>query len=164
LNLLITACKNNNIIQSDLQQGGISITTDQQIYYWTDGIGIKILFVSGKLQNNSNKSYLSNVFDIFGSSDVIWFARGSDGKIEKYDTVDTTWSERGALLDILIEGTSTREIKPLKIYSITAPLHTDTVSYQKEIGKYRLRIDYYDTFDEAKTSPFNIYSNVFEIH
>jgi len=161
--MMLSCGEDKEIIAPDLKQGEIKITTDNEIYYWRKNSGYKILTINGNLQNNSNKSYLSNVGDNYGSTDFIFFARGSDGNLEKYNSIENKWYEEDELLGFLIEGTSSKEIESSRIYHINAALYIDTLRYPNEIGKYRLRIDYYDILDEAKIFPFHDYSNVFEI-
>jgi hypothetical protein len=161
--IIISCAKEKEITAPSLSHGKINIATDQEIYYWEDNVENKILIIKGELKNNSTSTFLSKVGDSFGPSDIICFVKGSDGKLEKYNTTDHNWYERMEILDILTEGSSIMQIEPSNIYSIIAPLYINAENYLEETGKYRLRLDYYDLLDQVKITPFYDYSNIFEI-
>ena len=101
-------------------------------------------------------------FNYYGGSEKLLFAENSAGKLEKYNPLKNEWINSN-LLGVLIEGSRYISIEPAKNYSIIATLYIGNDI--EEIGKYRLRIDYYNnSTDESEgIKPYSDYSNIFQI-
>jgi len=160
--LIIASCiKEKSILDSDSGSGKLTIKTDQIIYLWQQSEKNKLIVIQGELQNNSTKIYYSKVGDSWGGAELLLFAINSAGRLEKLNTSDNKWYE-SELLGMLIEGPKFIPVEPSKNYAINATLYADC--NKEETGKFRLRIDYYNSADKAEeTAPFCDYSNIFEI-
>ncbi len=144
-------------------EGKMILKTEKNIYSWQQSESIFTITIEGTLQNISTNTYYSHIGDGYGPSeqDFLLFVKYSAGWIEKYNELDTSWTETD-LLGLLIEGSKTIPIKPAKNYTFYA--HLNRRSDEIEIGKYRLRIEYHDNFDLKNNEMiYRDYSNVFEI-
>lgn len=149
------SCKDENITNSKLPYGVILITTDNNVYHWEESAGINIVGIGGEIRSNILDTVISKAGGAYGRDDYICFAKGSDGKIEKFDSLAKLWYERNDLLATLIEGTSTLKIKYSQKFLIFAPIGYNPVDSKKETGIFRLRLDYYDITDTSKTKVFH---------
>lgn len=150
---------------SNLGHSKLSLQTDKTTYSWQPNEENRIIVIQGELQNNSTETYYSQVGDAFaiGESDLLLFAENSASCLEKFDESENKWCEIH-LLGILIEGSKFVPLYPSKTYSINATLFIVHDKYKQEVGKFRLRIDYYDSpNDVGKVNPYSDYSNSFEI-
>lgn len=161
--LIISCAKEKDIVGTVSEYGELHIKTDKEIYYWRQSEENRIIGIEGELQNRSTRIYYSRVGDYWGRTDLVLFAQNSAGRLEKLDNSDYKWYET-ELLGMIIEGSKFIPIEPTKNYAIHAHLYIDNDKYKDETGKYRLRIDYFNSIEEAKeATPFSDYSNTFEI-
>lgn len=161
--IIISCAKEKDIVGTGSEYGKLNIKTDKELYYWLQSEENRIIGIEGELQNRSTKIYYSRVGDYWGQTDLVLFAQNSAGRLEKLDEDDYKWNEI-ELLGMIIEGSKFIPIEPSKNYTIYAHLYVDNDKYKDETGKYRLRIDYFNSIEEAEeATPFSDYSNIFEI-
>lgn len=161
--IIISCAKEKDIVGTGSEYGKLNIKTDKEIYFWRQSEENRIIVIEGELQNRSTKIYYSRVGDYWGPTDLVLFAQNSAGRLEKLDEYGYKWNEI-YLLGMLIEGSKFIPIEPTKNYTIYAHLYIDNDKYKDETGKYRLRIDYFNSVEEAEeATPFSDYSNIFEI-
>ena len=161
ISIIIACTKEKSILDTDSEYGKLTIKTDQLRYSWQQSEGNKIIVIQGELDNNSTKTYYSKVGDFWGGNKFLLFAQNSAGRLEKLNISDNKWYE-AELLGMIIEGSKFTPIEPSGNYNINATLYSDNDT--EEMGKYRLRIDYYhSTVGTDETVPFRDYSNIFEI-
>lgn len=144
--------------------GKLLIDTDSTTYSWRKGETRDYVFVGGTIENQSDTTFYSRLGDGFGppEQEELSIAANSEGYVEKYDESHDSWFEID-VLPLLIEGSRFVPIKPSKDYTIHAPLEKD--SDEDEMGTYRIRVNYYEVENPDSTiSPFQDFSNVFEIH
>lgn len=160
--LIITVCKKEkSILNPDSGYRKLTLKTGKSIYTWQQSEGNKLIVIQGELENHSKNTYYSRVGDFYGGSEYILFAGNSAGRLERLNISDNKWYE-SELLGMAIEGSEFIPIEPLKSYAINATLYID--NYKEETGKYRLRIDYYNSTEGVEEIvPFSDYSNIFEI-
>ena len=150
---------NDSLNEEEMLSGNLEIKTEKLDYTLEDVSAENFITIVASLINNSKDTLYAKLGDRINESmdqDYLSLARGTDGHFEK-NVSSNKWDNLN--LPIMVEGSKVIRILPSKIYNLVATANLD----ESIEGNFRLRVNYYKSYNKDIVDTLTDVSNIFSI-